>query len=217
MAAVGGGTAAGGGGGGTVAPRPRLIATSTSPALLNPRPSGPGVVLQPATVTGSALTLQWGAVGGLPILEYVIEAGSGPGLSNVYNGSVGMATGLNANIGAGAYYVRVRARTGATTSVTSNEVSFSANFEGVAGCTAPPPSPVGLNATVAGVTAERVVAAGRRRDVLPGGGRLVAGPFRHLLRKRRKFRRRLGGRLARLQGIRPGHGRELVRAKRSVG
>ena len=96
------------------------------------------MVLQPATVRGNALTLQWGAVGGLPILEYVIEAGSGPGLSNVCTGSVGLATGLNATIGDGAYYVRVRARTGATTSVTSNEVSFSANVGGLAGCTAPP-------------------------------------------------------------------------------
>ena len=73
---------------------------SVSSPTSNNAPAGPGVVLQPAVVSGTSLTLQWAAVGGLPVLEYIIEAGSGPGLSNIYNGSVGMANLVSATVGA---------------------------------------------------------------------------------------------------------------------
>jgi hypothetical protein len=101
-------------------------------------------------VSGTSLTLQWAAVGGLPVLEYIIEAGSGPGLSNIYNGSIGMANLVSATVGPGTYYVRIRARTESASTVTSNEISFSA---GVSGCTAPPPTPSGVSARVSGGTA----------------------------------------------------------------
>jgi hypothetical protein len=106
--------------------------------------SGPGVVLQPPLVSGSNVSLQWSPVGGLDVAEYSIEAGTASGLSNLYNASVGQFTSIRANVGDGAYFVRVRARLRDESTATSNEVSFSigsGNSVLSAGCAAPPPAP----------------------------------------------------------------------------
>jgi hypothetical protein len=147
--ATGGGESGGGGGGSA----PPVTTSVVSAPVTAPTPSGPGVVLQPAIVSGTTVTLQWNAVGGLSVLDYVIEAGSAPGFSNIYNGSVGLINQISATVGDGLYYVRLRARTGATTSVVSNEIRFASGFAGIAACTAPPTTPTGLVGSVVGGTA----------------------------------------------------------------
>jgi len=75
-----------------------------------------------STVVGSTVTLRWTATS--PAAAYVIEAGSVPGLKNLANFSTGnSSTEFTAGgVGAGVYYVRVRAATPAGVSGTSNEI-----------------------------------------------------------------------------------------------
>jgi predicted phage tail protein len=83
-------------------------------------PSGPvGLV---ASVSGAAVTLNWGAAAGQPT-SYVLEAGSSAGASNLVLSDVGNTTTLTAtSVAAGTYYVRVRAKNSCGTSSASNEV-----------------------------------------------------------------------------------------------
>lgn len=112
---------------------------------------GSAVVLQPAVVSGSMVTLAWSPVGTLNVAEYLLEAGSSSGLSNLYNGSVGTVTSLSAIVRTGTYFVRVRARTlEGTTTAASNEVSFSIGSVGSVGCTAPPMTPTGMSGSIVG-------------------------------------------------------------------
>jgi hypothetical protein len=78
-----------------------------------------------STVNGSAVTLSWTAspFGAAPT-SYIVEAGTSPGASNVFNGNVGAGTTLTAAVGAGTYYVRVRAANDAGTSAPSNELTL---------------------------------------------------------------------------------------------
>jgi predicted phage tail protein len=103
-------------------------------AALNP-PAGLA-----ATVTGTSVTLSWAAAAGCPATEYVIEAGSGPGLANLATVDTGStATSFIATqVGAGTYFVRVRAANAAGHSAPSNEVIFAI------GCAGPPGAPAGL-------------------------------------------------------------------------
>ncbi len=114
-----------------------------------------GVLLQSPLVSASTVTLQWTPASGAT--DYLLEAGSASGLSNLYNASVGRITMLSATAPAGTYYVRVRARTAAGIGPVSDEVSFSV---GPGGCTLAPPAPTGLTASVvAGVASVRWNAA----------------------------------------------------------
>jgi hypothetical protein len=76
------------------------------------------------TVSGSTVTLIWSApAGGCPPSSYVLQAGSSTGASDLANANVGAATSYIASgIGAGTYYVRVRALNAYGQSVGSNEV-----------------------------------------------------------------------------------------------
>ena len=101
---------------------------------------------------GSSVTLTWSApVSADPVTTYVIEAGSGPGLANLANFTTNStATTFSASgIGAGTYYVRVRAQNGGGTGPASNE---SILVVGASGCTTPPNAPTSLAATVSGST-----------------------------------------------------------------
>ena len=74
-----------------------------------------------ASASGSSVTLTWVASG--LVDAYVIEAGSSSGLANLANFSTGNAltTFQASGIGAGTYYVRVRAISSGGISVPSNE------------------------------------------------------------------------------------------------
>lgn len=75
--------------------------------------------------SGNSVTLTWTPPSsGDPVSTYVIEAGSAPGLANLANFSTGNALTIfqAAGVGAGTYYVRVRAKNPCGTSGPSNEV-----------------------------------------------------------------------------------------------
>lgn len=63
-------------------------------------------------VSENIVTLTWQAPVG-PVASYIVEAGSAPGLSNLYNAPTGSATpGLQTPAPSGMYYVRIRAQNG---------------------------------------------------------------------------------------------------------
>jgi len=100
-----------------------------------------------ASATGSTVTLQWAApVGTCVPTSYVIEAGSAPGLSNLASFNTGStATSIvAAGVGAGTYYVRVRAVNGNGISVPSGEATLV-----VGGCSVPG-APAGLTGSANG-------------------------------------------------------------------
>jgi hypothetical protein len=163
---TGGGSTGGGGGGGGGAPTGSTSGGTPTVAGADPvapsGPVGPAVVLQPALVGGGMVTLSWSPVGGLTASEYLLEAGTAPGLSNLYNASVGAVTALSAQVGNGTYFVRVRGRglDGAITAP-SNEISFLVGAAGQATCSAPPTPPVGLAGSIAGTQASVQWTAGQ--------------------------------------------------------
>ena len=109
-----------------------------------------GFVLEPAQVVGSTVTLRWQSLA--PGAEYFVEAGSGSGLANLYNASVGGTTALSAMAPAGTYYVRIRASSPGIQAV-SNEVVFTVGGGGT-GCVSPPSAPVGVAGAVSAGVAE---------------------------------------------------------------
>src|SRR5262249_31781584 len=101
------------------------------------------------TVTGSTVTLTWGApVGCLPT-SYGIHAGSASGLSNLANFSTGSAaTSFSANgVGPGTYFIRVLSSVGGVISAASNEVTVT-----VGSCGVVPNAPQNLRANASGST-----------------------------------------------------------------
>lgn len=118
-----------------------------------PPASAPGV---PSGLTvsafGSFVSLSWNAPasGGVPT-QYIIEAGSSPGLANLANFSTGnTATSYSANnVGGGVYYVRVRAANTSGTSGVSNEAVLTV---GNGACVAPPGPPSAFVGTAIGTT-----------------------------------------------------------------
>ena len=87
-------------------------------------PTAPATLV--GSATGSTVTLFWGAAGGNPT-SYVVEAGSGPGLSNLANSDTGSTVGsLTApGVGRGVYYVRVRGKNTCGVGSASNEIVVS--------------------------------------------------------------------------------------------
>lgn len=82
-------------------------------------PSAPSNLM--ASVSGSNVTLVWGA--GAGATSYQLQAGSGPGLSNLFDQNlVSPATAVTAtNVGVGTYFVRVRSINACSVSAASNE------------------------------------------------------------------------------------------------
>jgi predicted phage tail protein len=128
------------------------LAAAGQPACVSPMrvvpqadgasPAAPSNLI--ATATGSSVTLVWTAPASAdPVVSYVIEAGSFPGAANLANFSTGSpATSFSATgIGAGTYYVRVRASTAGATGPASNEATL---VVGSAGPCVPPDPPTGL-------------------------------------------------------------------------
>ena len=118
-------------------------ATATAP--------GPPLNLSGSS-SGSTVTLTWSApIAGDPVVTYYIEAGSRTGLADLANfATFSTATRFSATgIGAGTYYVRIRAVNAAGVSVVSNEWIL---IVGGTFCTAPPGAPSGLILTPTGST-----------------------------------------------------------------
>lgn len=110
-----------------------------------PTPTAPGAPSGLATSSsGSSVTLSWVAPtsGGAPT-AYIIEAGSSMGASNLANFSTGntATTFSSSGVGAGSYFVRVKATNAAGTSPASNEALL---VVGGGGCTGAPGAPGGL-------------------------------------------------------------------------
>src|SRR5688572_22410694 len=76
-----------------------------------------------AEVSGNTVTLSWVPPVGSPVTAYRLQAGNAPGLTNVFDGVVGLTVRVTAtNVPNGSYYVRVRAIDGTGESTPSNEV-----------------------------------------------------------------------------------------------
>jgi fibronectin type III domain protein len=98
-------------------------------------------------LNGSTLTLAWTASSGAT--SYLVEAGTGAGLTNITSFNTGSAgtTITVPGVPAGTFYVRVRARNADGTSGPSNEVSFTV---GGGTCTAVPNAPTNLTSSLNG-------------------------------------------------------------------
>ena len=75
-----------------------------------------------ANVSGLNVTLAWQSGGGCAATNFVVRAGTGPGLSNVAIVNLGPALTLSTAGVPGTFYVRVLAQNGFGTSTPSNEV-----------------------------------------------------------------------------------------------
>jgi hypothetical protein len=76
------------------------------------------------TVNGSFVTLDWATSGGCGATNYILFAGSGPGLSDIAIVNLGLTTSFSASAPAGTFYVRVVAQNAFGSSGLSNEVWF---------------------------------------------------------------------------------------------
>jgi predicted phage tail protein len=140
---------------GTSAPSNEIAFTVGSGGPSAPSgPAGPPLGLV-ASASGSSVTLSWSApaLGGSPTY-YVVQAGSGPGLSDLANFSTGKTLpSLSASgVGAGTYFVRVRAGNESGVSAASNEVVLVVGGGGPGPCAGPPGAPSGLQSNVSGST-----------------------------------------------------------------
>src|SRR5262249_8900376 len=108
---------------GTSGPSNEILVTVAGRSCTGP-PAAPSQLI--SNVSGSSVTLNWAAPGsGCAPTGYLIQAGSAPSLSNLANVNTGSsATTFSATgVGAGTYYVRVRALNGEAQSIPSNEVT----------------------------------------------------------------------------------------------
>jgi len=104
-----------------------------------------------STVTGSTVVLRWVAPATYPTASYVIEAGSGSGLTDLASFDTGnvLSTYTASSVPQGVYFVRVRARTSSgLASAATNEAIITVGAES---CPASQP-PSGLSAVVDGST-----------------------------------------------------------------
>lgn len=88
-------------------------------------PPGPPTGLS-HTVSGSTVTFSWAGGTGCSATSYILQAGSGPGLSNFANFNTGNSatTYVAAGVGSGTYVVRVLAANPNGVSGPSNEISL---------------------------------------------------------------------------------------------
>ena len=110
------------------------------------------------TVNGSTLFLFWTAP--MPLstgqeagvaTSYVLEAGSGPGLSDLVNSNIGNVTSTTAtNVANGTYFVRVRGVSDGIPGAPSNETTVVVGGGGGGNCTAAPGAPTRLAAAING-------------------------------------------------------------------
>jgi hypothetical protein len=105
-------------------------------------PPGPPSGLS-TVVDGNYVTVSWSAAQGGPATGFVLQVGSSPGSSNVFNASVGNVTSAAGTVPAGTYFWRVLAISSTGQSPPSAEAQFAV------GCGVPS-VPVNFNFAVAG-------------------------------------------------------------------
>jgi Fibronectin type III domain len=134
----------------TSTPAPGPSDPSTDPTASS-APTPPAPASFTVTVSGSTVTLAWAPPGATPVVNYVIEAGSSSGRSDLAQLAVaGASTSLVVpDVARGVYYVRVRALNAAGLGTPSNEIVVAV---GGASATQPPGTPGNLIATVEGHT-----------------------------------------------------------------
>ncbi|HUU34497.1 MAG TPA: zinc-dependent metalloprotease family protein [Vicinamibacterales bacterium] len=87
-----------------------------------------------ATANAGTVFLSWAPpVSGGTVSTYILQAGSGPGLSNLFNGAVGPGTAISGPVAAGTYFLRVLAQGPGGTSPPSAEMSVTVG----SACTVP--------------------------------------------------------------------------------
>ncbi|MGE3274451.1 MAG: fibronectin type III domain-containing protein [Vicinamibacterales bacterium] len=107
---------------GTSAASNEVMLTVCADGCVLPPEAPSGLAYQ---VSGTSVLLSWTApANGAAPTDYVLEAGTAPGLANLVNTGTGSRASfvIVNNVPPGAYYVRVRSRNGAGTSSVSNEV-----------------------------------------------------------------------------------------------
>jgi hypothetical protein len=120
------------------------LTTNITPPPVRTQPAAP--VLS-GSASATAVGLSWAAAAtGCEATSFILEAGSAPGQSNIFVGSMGMETRLQAQVPRGVYYVRVRAANDLGVGLPSNEVQL---FVGV------PPAP-GTPRSLAGAISGQV-------------------------------------------------------------
>jgi predicted phage tail protein len=116
-----------------------------------PMPDAPTNLV--ATAIGSTVTFAWTAPAGTAASDYRVEAGSAPGLSDLANFATGSTTTsfMGTGVGAGTFFIRVRAVNAAGAGSASNEVRLVVT-DARAPCVGAPGAPRGLTAVVSGST-----------------------------------------------------------------
>lgn len=126
----------------------------------------PGAPTLTGSVAQNAVSLAWtpASTGGSPS-SYVVEAGTSPGASNLFNGNVGAGTRLSATVTPAVYHVRVRGVNASGPGPASNEIVLTAT-----GCTLPA-TPAGLVFGLAGriVTLSWSAASGAAAYLMEAG------------------------------------------------
>ena len=88
------------------------------------RLTAPGAPAAPTGLTesgsGSTVILRWTAAAGAT--DYIVEAGTGPGLTNIVSARVGNVTQVTTTAPPGTYYIRIRALNASGVGPASNEV-----------------------------------------------------------------------------------------------
>jgi len=105
---------------GESAPSNEVIVTVPGGGGCSAAPNAPASLT--STVSGMLISLNWLPGGGCPASNFVLHAGSGPGLSNIAVVNMGTGLGLSASAPNGTYYIRVYAQNAFGTSGPSNEV-----------------------------------------------------------------------------------------------
>jgi len=93
---------------------------------------------------GSSVTVTWQAPeSGGPISNYILRAGTAPGVPNLFNGAVGPVMSVSASLPAGTYFISVAAQGAGGIGPASPEISIS-----VSNTCSPPSPPTDLRAEV---------------------------------------------------------------------
>lgn len=99
-------------------------------------------------VAGTTVTISWNPAPGAT--NYIVQVGTAPGTSNLFNAAIGNTTTASGSVPNGTYFWRVAAMSPAgLTSPPSAESQFT--IGGAAGPCVPPDAPQGFNASVSGL------------------------------------------------------------------